>query len=62
MSNSRRMQELERRLAELMNEKKGLESQNKLLQHTAQLNATHYSELESQQVSGQSRRFSLLFF
>lgn len=36
-------------MAQLLQEKRGLEAHNRLLQHTVMLNATHYSELEAQQ-------------
>ena len=37
-------------MAQLLQEKRGLESQNKLLQHTVMVNTTHYTELQAQQV------------
>ena len=49
-NNNKRLEDLERRMAQLLQEKRGLESQNKLLQHTVMVNTTHYTELQAQQV------------
>lgn len=44
-------------MAELLAEKIGLESHNRLLQHTIMLRTTHYSELIAQQVKPSVSRF-----
>jgi len=47
--NNKRLEEMEEKLERVLQEKKDLDSTNRLLSHTLQVNNTHFGELQSQQ-------------